>query len=125
MNKYFLFFSSLVLLFFLILKIVIPDFFIFSKNPRLIKGLSSEISVAEKQFNTRIQKTFFSKTTNSEISNELSRQGFIVESAQKGKMSALFQETNIVCNLIWLITWQVDNQGYIYNLEAKYNPACL
>ncbi|MGL6341412.1 MAG: hypothetical protein ACRC80_19995 [Waterburya sp.] len=40
-------------------------------------------------------------------------------------MGALFQETNIVCNLIWLITWQVDNQGYIYNLEAKYNPACL
>ncbi|MGL6341413.1 MAG: hypothetical protein ACRC80_20000 [Waterburya sp.] len=72
-KKLFLFTLILFSLFFLVLKIVIPDFFIFTKNPRLIKGLSSEISVAEKQFNTRVQEIFFSKNTNLEISNELSR----------------------------------------------------
>jgi hypothetical protein len=125
MNKFFLFLLSSVLLLLLILKIVIPNFFIFTKNPRLIKGLSSEISVAEKQFKEKVQKTFLPKTSNTQISNELSRQGFTLGNDEKGKMGASFQENNIACDLIWLITWEVDNQGYIYNLDAEYNTTCL
>lgn len=48
MHKFLFFTSILFLIFILILKIAIPDFFIFIKDPQLIKGLSSEISVAEK-----------------------------------------------------------------------------
>lgn len=125
-KKLFLFTLIFFSLFFLILKIVIPDFFIFTKNPQLTKGLSSEISVAQKQLNSRVQEMFSSKTNNTQISDELSRQGFIVENDQKGKMRALFQESDFPCSRIWLITWDIDNQGYIYNLNARhYNTSCL
>lgn len=40
-------------------------------------------------------------------------------------MIATSKEHNLACRLNWLITWEVDNNKYIYNLEAKYKTTCL
>lgn len=125
MNQKLFLCALIFLLVYLGLQKIFPNFFIFKRNPPLTKGLSSNISLAEKQFNTRVKKKFSFQTSDVQISNELSRQGFIIKKNREGKNIALFEEHIIVCNFSWLIDWEVDEEGYIYNLKANYNDVCL
>ena len=45
----------------LLLKFWFPDFYLLKIKPNLIKGLPSEIAVAEEKFALRVQKTISSK----------------------------------------------------------------
>ena len=115
---------STILFLFLCVRIFSPNFFLFKKKPELIKGLLSEISVAKKEFNARVQKSFPPNTSDAEINGELSNQGFDIKSNQAKKVAS-YKAHNFACRLAWLITWQVDDEDNIYDLKAKYNTTCL
>lgn len=62
--------SGLVIFFFLGARFLVPDFFLFKKKPQIIKGLSSNISLAEEQFNIRVRKKFSHQTLNTIINQD-------------------------------------------------------
>lgn len=108
----------------LLLKFWFPDFYLLKRKPNLIKGLPSEIAVAEEKFALRVQKLFPPNTLNKEIERELSNQGFEIKSV-RGKKFASFEMHNFFCRLEYVIDWEVNDQNEIYNLRGNYNPVCL
>jgi hypothetical protein len=88
-------------------------------------GLPHQISDAKIAFKKRVEKKFSSKIKNHTIRNELSNQGFMIKTNKQGRAIALYEEYNIACHLIWSISWEVDSNEYIYDLEASYRTTCL
>jgi hypothetical protein len=99
--------------------------YLFVIRPPLIRGLSSEIAVAKVEFKEKVETSFSAKTSNKEITQDLISQGFEVSREANQKVTAHYQESNLACVMNYYITWEIDEQGYIFNLEAKRLTGCL
>ena len=108
----------------LLIKLWMPNFFLVKRQPRLIRGLPSEIAVAEKELDLRVQKLFPPNTLDTEIEKELSKQGFEIKTVREKKIAS-FEMHNVFCRLEYLIDWEVNDQNEIYNLRGDHNAVCL
>ena len=88
----------------LLFKIWFPDFYLLKRKPNLIKGLPSEIAVAEEKFKIRVQNLFPQNTLDGEIKRELSNQGFNIKNYQSKKIAS-YKTYSFFCDSVWLITW--------------------
>ena len=115
---------SSIAIFWLLLKFWFPDFYLLKRKPSLIRGLSSEIAVAEEQFALKVKKLFPPNTPNTEIERELSNQGFEIKTVREKKIAS-FEMHNVFCRLEYLIDWEVNDKNKIYNLRGDHNAVCL
>ena len=115
---------SSITIFWLLIKLWMPNFFLVKRQPNLIKGLPSTISVAEEELDLRVQKLFPPNTLDTEIERELSKQGFEIKTV-RGKKIASFEMRNVFCRLEYFIDWEVNARNEIYNLRGDHNAVCL
>ena len=113
-----------IALFLLVIKLWIPNFFLLTWKPSLVRGLPSTIAVAEEEFDLRVKRKFLPNTSSSEIEKELSRQGFEIKNIREKKLAS-FELSNIACRLQYRITWKVNDRDEIYNLRGDYGAVCL
>ena len=121
--------TSLIFNFVLIL--VVINFFLkennlFRKRPELMQQITTNnIAEAKIQFNDIVQKEFQIEISERELIKELSRQGFTPAWPYRNEPHrAVFINSNIACNSVWSVLWEVDKLGNITKVNGRYIAGC-
>jgi len=90
--------------------------------PALAKDLPSDVEAADSVFESRIRNRFPAGTPEQEVVQTLAGQGFSI--APEGNV-ATFEDSNVVCRLIWRVSWQTDAERKLTWIDAVYGGLCL
>ena len=119
-----IFFFTVSLALILGIEYFIPELDLLLRRPDLLKGIYGDNSTKEVEFEVRVLEAFSKKIKHEVIKEKLSRQGFLINESRDLKV-AYYVEKNIACRISWLIKWEIDKQGYIYNLKTDRGSVCL
>lgn len=89
--------------------------------PEIAKGLPSNFSEADEEFNRRVLAAFPMPLTVEELTDRLSEQGFKVYAENN---YGNFEQSGFPCTLIWRIHWE-EVDGAVSEMTSKYGGICL
>lgn len=90
--------------------------------PALAKDLPSDFEEADAVFEARIRNRFPAGTSEQEMVETLASQGFSIAPDRK---IATFEDSNIVCRLIWRVSWETGSDRKLTGVDAVYGGLCL
>ncbi len=91
-------------------------------KPELVRNLPSRISEAETEFDLRIKRQFPLGSSERELIQILTSQGFTVTNSNS---YAVFKTFNFACRLNWVVKWKTNDSNQLTKIEGKYNTVCL
>lgn len=78
------------------------------KIPEIARGLPATYAEGEKIFDARLKARFPVGTSETDIVEELKRQGFSISEGPRGRF-ATFIEKRLVVSNVWNVGWEADN----------------
>ncbi|MEM7592145.1 MAG: hypothetical protein AAF383_11610 [Cyanobacteria bacterium P01_A01_bin.83] len=94
-------------------------------RPSLIRGITSEISEQDAEFERRVLKKFPQGTSHAEIKKELERQGFKIRETDENKALSYYETSTIACETQWYINWYFGDVNQIDITKVGNSVTCL
>lgn len=100
------------------------DGVLYIKRPAIARNLPSNFEEAERVFNERVQRSFTIGMSEQELIRQLSTQGFDVIKTDKTS-GAVFKESQLICTLVWDISWVAGDDGQVSSIRSGYKGMCV
>lgn len=96
--------------------------------PEFARDLPPKFTDGSAVFNDRVRSKFSATQKETEIVNELRKEGFkIIDGVNEvGRRQAILSGSKFPCKLLWKVSWRVDKVGVISDVMGYYGEAgCL
>ncbi|MBT9472778.1 MAG: hypothetical protein V4514_21020 [Pseudomonadota bacterium] len=92
-----------------------------SRTPELLRGLDRENSKADREFSQRITRTFPAGSSEDELIEALSTQGFALKRQRSTpEQEAVFNFSNLACVANARVWWRTDASGRLTAIRSRY-----
>ncbi|MEM7594191.1 MAG: hypothetical protein AAF383_22210 [Cyanobacteria bacterium P01_A01_bin.83] len=126
-NRNILIFSMLInfMLLFISIKLFFDRNNFFQKKPEFIQQTYSHDSFeTQPKFKESVKENFPLGISEIQLVKELANKGFIPGWSYSNQHQAVFITSNIVCHEVWSITWKVNEEGNVTEIDGLYRDIC-
>ncbi|MEM7594190.1 MAG: hypothetical protein AAF383_22205 [Cyanobacteria bacterium P01_A01_bin.83] len=97
----------------------------FQKKPEFIQQTySHNILETKTKFKESVQENFPLGISEIQLVKELANKGFKPGWSYSNQHQAVFISSNIFCFSVWSITWEVNEEGNVTEIDGLYRAGC-
>jgi len=93
--------------------------------PPILQGLPHNSSEIEASLGKRLREKYPVGTLQSTLVATLSEQGFVIADRSDGHLWAHFESSAAVCQESYLVTWVVDSEAKLTDINGGFHESCL